>query len=221
MVRNTDGFLDFADSILNRYSMYIDTLSFDVLYSELYDEAIDIDRLDYVGQFTELLIENNLDPLQYLNYVPYGYLWGGNLKSFTIPDGVFDIYQGAFSGSDIKSITLGKDVKRISDRSFCDSRLEEINLNEGLKVIGVSAFNNCELKHVEIPASVVEIQSGAFSSCLDLTDVTIYGRPVASDHIFAGSNIKHIKVKRGAVLNDEQSVRDAYDLDSNVQVEFI
>lgn len=76
-------------------------------------------------------------------------------KSFTVPDGVTDIYDGAF---------------------FQCTNLQEVILPEGLETIGAGAFDFCtSLSYVHIPESVTNIMSTAFADCNALESVTFTG----------------------------------------------
>lgn len=73
--------------------------------------------------------------------------------SFSVPDGVKEIGEGAFIGNNY---------------------LEEIIFPEGLLVIGDDAFDSCtKLKTVQFPESLLFIGGGAFESCWGLTDLQL------------------------------------------------
>jgi hypothetical protein len=75
--------------------------------------------------------------------------------TFTVPDGVQDIYDGAF---------------------FECTNLQYVELPEGLIIIGSGAFDYCSsLTAVTIPESVTQIMSSAYSDCTALESVTFAG----------------------------------------------
>ncbi len=75
--------------------------------------------------------------------------------SFTVPEGVIDIYDGAF---------------------FQCTNLESVTLPSTLLAIGSSAFDYCvSLKSVTIPQSVVHIMNAAFADCYSLESVIFEG----------------------------------------------
>jgi len=98
--------------------------------------------------------------------------------SYSIPNGVNTIRDGAFNGAgNLKSITVPGTVETISSYLFnpCEA-LEEVILENGVSVIESSAFSWCEnLAKVYLPISVSEIQPGAFSFCESLTTVYYSG----------------------------------------------
>ncbi|MBO5226656.1 MAG: leucine-rich repeat domain-containing protein [Ruminococcus sp.] len=76
-------------------------------------------------------------------------------NSYTVPENVIDIYDGAF---------------------FQCQNLEAVILPNGLLTIGGGAFDFCSsLKSVTIPESVVNIMSTAFADCTSLESVTFAG----------------------------------------------
>lgn len=102
-----------------------------------------------VGQFTSLLLESDINPLNYLDYVPRYFLCFSDIKSFNLPD-----Y-----------------IKSIEDTAFCGCRhLVDINIPNGVTSIGSSAFNTCvNIKDITIPKSVKSIGDRAFYFCNNLT----------------------------------------------------
>lgn len=74
---------------------------------------------------------------------------------FVVPEGVVDIYDGAF---------------------FQCSALEEVYLPSTLTTIGSSAFEYCSsLRSVTIPESVTQIMNASFADCVSLAGVTFEG----------------------------------------------
>lgn len=82
-------------------------------------------------------------------------------KSFTVPEGVTDIYDGAF---------------------FQCTNLQEVILPEGLETIGAGAFDFCtSLAYAKIPESVTNIMDTAFADCDALESVTFVGADNETD----------------------------------------
>lgn len=125
---------------------------------------------------------------------------GKTEESFTIPNTVVDICDGAFSGcNNLEKVELSNSVVRIGSRAFMDCRnLKEMNLPENMEIVEREAFSNCtglmnvdfgnncklqkidyetfygcsSLESIVIPDSVSEIGTGAFERCLNLKNVT-------------------------------------------------
>ncbi|MBR3928215.1 MAG: leucine-rich repeat domain-containing protein [Clostridia bacterium] len=120
-------------------------------------------------------------------------------ESYSIPDGILSIGEGAFHGSrslydvtipqsvtvigacafsecsQLAGIILPDGVTEIGDGAFslC-SALSGINIPEGVTKIGDSVFNSCKsLVSITLPQSVTEIGSSAFRSCSSLTSISI------------------------------------------------
>lgn len=93
--------------------------------------------------------------------------------SFTLPETVTEIGEGAFSGSALTSIELNDRLVSIGSSAFDGlSGLTEITLNSGLVTIGEFAFRGTGLKKINIPNTVETIGQGAFNGCASLTSLT-------------------------------------------------
>ena len=78
-------------------------------------------------------------------------------------------------GKDDESFTVPDGVKEIDDSAFSDCEaLESITLPDSLEKIGDSAFDGCKaLESIKIPASVTEIVFTAFDDCEALCSITV------------------------------------------------
>jgi len=96
--------------------------------------------------------------------------------SYTIPDSVTNLADGAFTGcSALTSVTIPASATNIGNYVFeyCSS-LGSITLPAGVADIGISAFSGCSgLTNVTIPNSVTNIGQDAFYACSSLTSMTI------------------------------------------------
>ena len=97
-------------------------------------------------------------------------------KSYTIPNSVTRIDNGAFRGcTSLKSITIPNSVTSIGDSAFywCTS-LTSITIPDSVTSIGESAFEDCSsLISITIPDSVTSIGDSAFSGCKSLTAIDV------------------------------------------------
>ena len=96
--------------------------------------------------------------------------------SYTIPNGVRSIGEGAFGYCDaLTSVTIPNSVTYIGESAFkyC-SGLISVTIPNNVTFIGKWAFEYCSgLTSVTIPNSVTYIGGGAFRDCSGLTSVTI------------------------------------------------
>ena len=100
---------------------------------------------------------------------------GKSGETYTIPNTVVSIANGAFSECSLTSVSISGDLISIGDNSFeyC-SKLTSIELPESLTSIGVSAFNECsKLAAIEIFSGVESISESAFGNCSALSSVTL------------------------------------------------
>ena len=81
------------------------------------------------------------------------------------------------------SFTVPDGVKTISDGAFFAAPLQSVTLPEGLEWIGSGAFDYCtSLTNITIPESVTVIQDHAFSDCESLSSVLFAGDEEATDN---------------------------------------
>ncbi len=94
--------------------------------------------------------------------------------SFTIPNGVTGIANGAFENCrNLTGITIPKGAKSIGDDVFSNCEgLTSITIPDGVTSIGSSAFYKCiALTSAVIPNTVTSIGNNAFLNCNKLKDV--------------------------------------------------
>ena len=136
----------------------INNNEFEILYSLLNRRDGGITRMD-ISNFTQLLYEADIDPLEHVDIIPKYFLYRNrSVTTFIIPNNVW----------------------RIGSDSFREcEELTSVQMGEGITEIGTSAFRNCKnLNSINIPDSVTEIGEYAFDRCEGLEVLTI-GRGVS------------------------------------------
>ena len=122
------------------------------------------------------------------------YAAGKTNKTFTLPDDVRTIADGAFHRAvELEEVTFSASLTSIGEGAFVGCRsLVRAVLPAALESIGENAFSGCtSLKEVTISASVESIGVNAFNGCTSLTSVTFEetsgwtagGRSLASDSL--------------------------------------
>lgn len=124
-------------------------------------------------------------------------------ENYTIPDGVTDIGENAFSGGiNLKSITIPSAVTSIESGAFdnCKS-LTSITIPDGITSIGVGMFYGCtNLSSVNIPNSVTNIEHSAFQNCTSLSSITIPNNSIIiKEGAFSGCKNTMFNVKSEAM----------------------
>lgn len=97
-------------------------------------------------------------------------------KSYTVPNGITTIGEGAFWFAEtLTSLTLPDTLVTIEPDGIrgC-SGLTQLKLPDSLRTIGGSSFQMCKkLKNLEIPNGVTEIGFGVFWGCYEMESVTL------------------------------------------------
>lgn len=100
-----------------------------------------------------------------------------DLVSITIPNGVTNICDYAFSGCvGLTSITIPDSVTDIGSGAFRSTSITSIAIPEGITNIADEMFRHCSnLTSVTIPNSVTHISSSVFEYCTELEDIVFKG----------------------------------------------
>lgn len=95
------------------------------------------------------------------------------LETYTIPNGVKSIGNGAFYNSKLKDVFIPNSVTSIGEAAFHCCEIKEVYIPDSVITIGESAFCGCELRSISIPNSVTLIGDGAFENCKAIETVEI------------------------------------------------
>ena len=97
------------------------------------------------------------------------------LRSVVFPDSVRKIGYNAFEGSGLTSVKLPSGVSRVEQGTFVSCKeLERVELHSGISYIGRAAFMECEaLADITLPPGLEVIRDSAFAVCSKLTDLTV------------------------------------------------
>lgn len=160
---------DNVKDFINQNADRIDLNKWDEIY-----EITEIGLVDnyLIGQFTEVIREAGIDPLEYLKKVPYGYLASTYTSEIIIPNHIEYISSCAFLDTDITEIHIPGNVKKIYNKAFyeCDN-LRKVIIDEGLTYLASYVFKSCsELKELNLPSTLREIGEGCFMYCSNLPE---------------------------------------------------
>lgn len=126
-----------------------------------------------VYDLTKLLYDAEIDPLQYLDYIPSGFM-----------SGTFD------KQPEVIDLSYLPNIKHIEGEAFAyNLDLREIILPPNLETIGATAFLASGLKKIVIPKSVIAIGDAAFMDCKYLSEVIIEGKLSIGSNAFGGDHI--------------------------------
>lgn len=148
----------------------------------------------------DIVIPNELDghPVTSIGY--YAFHNNRKITGITIPEGVTEIQQDAFSECGAVSINIPSSVKAIGNSAFryCD-HLEEIVIPEGVTSIEYYTFTHCDsLKKVVLPESLTQIGNQAFGLSRNLETINIpEGVTEIPANAFWGCSFTHITIPEG------------------------
>lgn len=131
---------------------------------------------DFASKFTQLVNSLDINPLNYLDYIPNWFLANTTIKSITIPSNINKIGNYAFdSCASLTHITIPNSVISIDSGAFYNCRgLTSITIPDKIINIDYATFLGCnQLTSITIPNSVTNIGSWAFAYCENLTSITI------------------------------------------------
>lgn len=131
---------------------------------------------DFVSDFTQLMASLNIDPLNYLEYIPKSFLAFTSIEHLDIPNHITRISDYAFRNCyELTDIIIPNHVKRIGNFAFSNCRkLTSITIPDRVKSIGEYAFSGCTgLTSVIIGNSVTNIDDWAFYRCSGLKSITL------------------------------------------------
>ena len=155
-------------------------------FKELYIIA-EVDPDLEVYDLTTLLYAAEIDPLQYLDYIPSGFM-----------SGTFD------KEPEVIDLSYLPRIKHIEGEAFAyNLDLKEIILPPNLETIASAAFLTSGLKKIVIPKSVKAIGGAAFMDCKYLSEVVIEGKPSIGANAFAGDHVMRKFIIHDEMLKDQ------------------
>lgn len=152
-----------------KYIKYIDENKFAECYDALMHEFRD--------DFTKMLHDEGINPLQYMHIIPKHFL-DLETEVIFIPSNITKIGQEAFIGCImLKDVQISEGVTIIDTLAFGDCvRLDEITIPNTVKDIKQWAFAGCfSLEKVHLGKSIEFIGNYAFKDCVKLTSISYGG----------------------------------------------
>lgn len=104
----------------------IDNNEFEKLYDAVTNSSYTYDMKD----LSLVFLQAEINPLDYMTYVPENFLAGSDIESFEIPEGVKIIRDFAFADCTLQNITIPSSVTNIGSEVLGNSlELTDINYN--------------------------------------------------------------------------------------------
>ena len=114
-------------------------------YPDLYRLASTELDIDDVGELTNVLNSMDIDPIDYMTYIPHGYFANHMMGDYKVPDHIIEIEDRAFKNTELNSIDLNN-VEKLDDEAFQETILTDINLPKSIKYIGGYCFAFSSIK---------------------------------------------------------------------------
>lgn len=126
---------------------------------------------------------------------------GSSAVSFTAPDGITSVAEGAFRDAVNMTSVLLPNVATIADGAFygCVS-LEAVNIPSAKK-LGRASFYGCDkLKEISFGIGLSELGDSALAFCTSLTSVSFDGdAPTATENVFYGCSDITVSVSESSI----------------------
>ena len=105
--------------LITKFENDLNDKKFETIYTYISDYFDDAEA----PAFTALLLKNNINPLEYMDYIPEYFTFDLDIESFAIPNNITHIGNYAFQYSGLKSIHIPKSVINIGKAVFyeCNS----------------------------------------------------------------------------------------------------
>lgn len=113
--------------IKNNYLKAIDEGNFSDIYMDLYNRFFRDENFQYVGWFTETMLDAGINPLLYMGWVPPRYLYASKIiRHLIIPPHITRISSNAFAHSNIKCIEIPRNCSNIDREAFkwCGAKIQ-------------------------------------------------------------------------------------------------
>ena len=136
--------------------------------------------LHATGKVTEFILNAGINPLMYMDYVPYRYLARTDIQKITIPSHIESVGESAFRNCvNLEEVSFeeGSILLSIEDAAFwrCES-IKRLHIPKSVQRIGQNAFYYCKsLQEVHIPQNIEALRVDTFEDCASLMDIYFDG----------------------------------------------
>lgn len=122
--------------------------------------------LEYVGYEAFFYCPKMVTPLyndKYFFYYPMTY-YESQGQTYTIPDGIEVIGEGAFIFTFLDEVVIPNTVKTISEYAFDGSQIKRVNIPHSVETIGNNAFGQTCIEEITVPSSVKNFGKAVFNT---------------------------------------------------------
>lgn len=162
------------------------------------------------GEFSALMLEVGVNPLDYMEKVPDRFLDYAQISNIIIPNHIKSLGKDAFSNNEkLAGIKLPNSVTAVGNGAFYHcTNLVSIDMNEGIISIGEWAFCGCDsLETISIPSTVTFIGTNAFKDCGKLKELT-----------YEGTKAQWRNLKKNPTWRQESSIKTIRCVDGDINL---
>lgn len=166
---------------------------FDSLYTNFSFYLKDEDK-NRVYKLTEYLNKIGIDPLIYINEIPYKYYKGSKIKEIKIPKNIKSTDIEVFANcNNLENIIIPENVRKLGISTFEDCKnLQEVKLL-GVRELESWCFCNCpKLQKVTFPITIKAIGEDIFNKCPRLFEVYYEGTKEQWKNVGVATNNKQL-----------------------------
>lgn len=88
-------------------------------WSALYEKAYKSINVYQIGEMTEVFLSADVDPLEFLDYIPGGMFAGSKIESIDIPPHITKICVGAFIDcNNLKTVSIPASIQKVEPNAF-------------------------------------------------------------------------------------------------------
>lgn len=108
-------------------------------YPDLYRLASNDLSINDVGELTNVFNSMDIDPIDYMTYIPHGYFANHMMGDYEVPDHIREIEDRAFYNTELNSVDL-RNVEKLHDAAFEEILTTDIYLPRSIRYIGGYCF---------------------------------------------------------------------------------
>lgn len=175
-------------------------------------------KLDRRCEFTETMMSIDINPLEYLTFVPQSYLRGSStITECRVPEGITCIGNNAFiECAALTKVILPKSLKEIKPYAFSRSGITELKLPDSLSNLDVGALSRSMITSIDFPDTLNHISQNCALMCSKLKYVKLgkNTETIASKAFWGCAQLRNVELNEGLKNIEEFAFTNCISLDN-------